>query len=62
MTHIPAEVREPRFTFEIGEVKSGSDTVLSLKKISVKGDDLSDVVKHVREFLTEFIRMKDDIL
>jgi len=51
---ITDQTPESKYSIELGHMKAGSNIVLVIKKLRVSGDDLSLVMKEMKDALREF--------
>jgi SepF-like predicted cell division protein (DUF552 family) len=57
---IVQQVNEPNFVVELKHMKSGSALILSISKLRVSGDNLDEVMQHLRVALSEFQEASQD--
>tara|TARA_R110000751_G_scaffold110364_4_gene207913 strand:- start:514 stop:786 length:273 start_codon:yes stop_codon:yes gene_type:complete len=53
------QVREPRFTFDIGHMKEGSKLVLGIKSAKVMSDDITELISTMTVLLEQFKRIQE---
>ena len=52
------QINEPNFVVELKHMKSGSSLVLSISKLRVSGDDLTEVMSELRTALDDYLTME----